>query len=148
MLNRASHSSQIITRTLLISCVLLGFFTFGLDYMLYNPTFTPINNNNLYMQPFVNSIEVTEPPITGEKILFIIKGGLPTPCWKMDRHEIQKDTSLKFINITLWAFVPKDIVCIQIVGSFVYELTLQFPSSGNWTIQCNNFNRNVVIYES
>ena len=144
MHNRVSNSSKIITRTLVISCILVGFFTFSLDYIFYTPKITP---NVIYAKPFVNSIEFTEPPITGNKITVIVKGGLPTPCWKMDGHEIQTETSVNFINITLWAYIPKDIICIQLAWYFVYELKLRFPVSGNWTIQCNQFSRNIMVFD-
>lgn len=110
--------------------------------MFYTPKFTP---NAIYDQPFVSSIEITEHPITGDKITVIVKGGLPSPCWKIDRHEIQTETSVKFINITLWAYIPKDIICVDLAWYFHYELTLRFPVSGNWTIQCNQFSRNIIV---
>lgn len=117
---------------------------FSIDYIFYNPKFT---SNVIYGQAAVNSIEIEDPLITEKQVTVVLRGGLPTPCWEIDRHEIRKETSLKYINITLWAFTPLNIICVQITWPFRYEFKLIFPLSGNWTIECNYASLNVTVYD-
>lgn len=97
---------------------------------------------------YVDNIIIDEIAFTSEEVTVTIKGYLSTPCWELDSHVIQTNTLIKLVNITLWAFIElPSRPCIEMIMLFTYNLTLVFPLSGNWTIECNHQSRNITVYD-
>ncbi|MFX0043959.1 MAG: hypothetical protein ACFE8L_13685 [Candidatus Hodarchaeota archaeon] len=126
---------------LLISTIGLSILTGGLVYY----TSKNIDNINLRFAP-VTSISIEETPVVDEESVITLHGALPNSCWKLEFHEIHIYASHKLVVITLWASYTYG-ACLDIILYFHYNVSVYFPSSGNWEISCNRISINVIVLD-
>jgi len=128
--------------TILLICTIgLSILAGGFVY------YTSKNTDNTNLRyAIVTSISIEEIPVKDEESIITLHGVLPDSCWKLEFHETHIYTSYKLALITLWASY-KNGVYLTIIGYFHYNVSLIFPSSGNWEISCNRIFIKVTVLD-
>lgn len=128
--------------TILLICTIgLSILAGGLVY------YTSKNTDNINLRyAIVTSISIEETLVKDEESIIILHGELPNSCWKLEFHETHIYTSYKLVVITLWASYENG-ACLTIMGYFHYNVSVTFPSSGNWEISCNRISIKVIVLD-
>lgn len=95
----------------------------------------------------VSNITIEGTPIKGEDCTITLNGTLANTCWRLDHHEKEINELEKSVNISLWGYFKEVGGCFEVVIPFQYNVSIIFPSSGNWTITCNRISKNIIVLD-
>jgi hypothetical protein len=135
------HNKYIQLKKLLIF-VFVVCISAGIFITLY---ITSLSDRDLVLV-HVNSISIEGIPIKDQECTITLNGTLPNPCWRLDHHEKEIYEQEKSVNISLWGYLGEG-GCIEIPISYQYNVSMIFPSSGNWTIACNRISKNIIVLD-
>lgn len=94
----------------------------------------------------VSSISIEGTPVEGERCTISIHGVLGH-CCRLEYHEKKIYEQDKLVNISLWESCYSGGLCTCNVVEFQYNISIIFPSSGNWTIRCNRIAVNITVLD-
>lgn len=94
----------------------------------------------------VTSISVEGTPVKGENCTISLNGYLVNSCQRIHHHEKDIYEQDKLVNITLWGYFQGEL-CAESLRPFQYNISIIFPSSGNWTIGCNGISESIIVLD-
>lgn len=94
----------------------------------------------------VESISVTK-CIKNVPCKIIIKGKLNDPAWQLSEPKISINQGSHVVSIQIYTTRNPNQFAPQVITPVQIEKYITFPSSGEWTIQCNDYVERILVEE-
>ncbi len=83
--------------------------------------------------------------IEGNKVTFYFSGIIPTPCWELEKVEVEK--SNKFFQVTVFAESKGDVVCPQVITTLNVQHKFILEEEGSYLFSFWQSDTSSLLYE-